>query len=514
MLKQAETQIQQFVSHQRNPLARDEIKAIVRLVHQAEQDALKASQLRTISRTQALDDAQWRELYFLHYLNELEMNTNQSEVEERVWRLARSGLLNPRALTLMHGLQWRLDEVDCHYLSAASAWIGLADRIEPRLPTWQGNQITVRSFIAPGKVLGAFFVGGYPSDKSARGQSGAGACHLPGLALTGLVDSWGFPLFVGLHHGVFHGHEPGGERWAAQALPTASKPTHCESMLADTAAASLLCDPERFRQALDGKTVAANLFSIALLTPGDVEMWSGQHEQLHRYAESNTEPIKLHLYNRQGSPRQVGVCIRARQFVLSATAERIGLGQRQVERHVDCATRLLGPMDSPQLGGDIKSKIDALKANICEARQQHLLKQLSSLQVERVSGKEHPIALLNRKKSTRQGFGIARLDGHIRILEEAGMQLKAMWRPEGDWPAGIDAHRKTAARLALVGCLMDELPLLSCAVGTDLTARLDSEIKLLATAASAPDGHLPSNDLNTEAWRKARAAFEPGRATR
>ena len=90
--------------------------------------------------------------------------------------------------------------------------------------------------------------------------------------------------------------------------------------------------------------------------------------------------------------------------------------------------------------------------------------------------------------------------------------MKAIWMRDGDWPCGVDEHRKVAALLALAGHLMGRVPLLSCASGRNLTERLDAEVKFLAAVANNEFGRLPPHDLDTPEWRAARDAFTPQQA--
>ena len=555
-LVQADKQLDRLVRRQKSPLLRDELTAAVGLVRRAERDALRADRLLTISREEAPGDAEWRELYFLHYRNEHEMDSCRTELEERSRRLALGFCSRPAQLNPIYRLMERLDDVHCYYQSAGTPWIGVADRVEATLPTGPGEKVAVRSLFLPGKVLGAHFIGGYPSDEGAYRRSGTRHFHLPGLALTGLVDNLGRWLFAGLRHDIFHANElsaerlaqlsdeelealigdwriqptePGASRQAqaqkdcralrassagAESLAMALQCKARDSMLAEAAVASLILYPERFRRALDGESVAVDFFSIALLTPGDVEMWSGQHERFHRYADSNTEPIRVLVYDQQGRPSQVSVRIQVRQFLLSAAEERDNLGQLQGERLAESVTRLLGPMDSAQVGGDVKAKLDAFNQAVRDARRQHVEKSVACYRFEQECGVDHPIMFLTRQELKKEDRYYELAIRSMRTLEETAKELKAMWARQGDWPAGVDAHRKVAARLALLGGLMDEIPLLSCAGGKDLTANLDSEVKFLATAANSEANrknvHLSAEDLDTDAWRKARAAFERG----
>ena len=122
------------------------------------------------------------------------------------------------------------------------------------------------------------------------------------------------------------------------------------------------------------------------------------------------------------------------------------------------------------------------------------------------SGAGHPDEITARQSLARLQQEAARLDRNTRSLAQAARQLKAQWMRHGDWPVG-DAALGTAALLALVGHLMCETPLMSCAKDRDFTRRLDVEVKLLAAAADANDGHLPIVDADMEGWRSARSAF-------
>ena len=77
----------------------------------------------------------------------------------------------------------------------------------------------------------------------------------------------------------------------------------------------------------------------------------------------------------------------------------------------------------------------------------------------------------------------------------------------GAWPYAIESGRHVAARIALAGHLMGMLPMVSCMSGEKIAARVDAEIKFLATVADSQDGRLPPVKQNREVWGAARRAF-------
>ena len=101
---------------------------------------------------------------------------------------------------------------------------------------------------------------------------------------------------------------------------------------------------------------------------------------------------------------------------------------------------------------------------------------------------------------------MSRLDRQARALEQAGQQLKDMWRASAKWPTGAHAYG-AAARLALVAYLMGEVPLLSCSSRRDYNERLDAEVKILATVTDCRGGQVPPAGLDTDIWAPARATF-------
>ena len=75
----------------------------------------------------------------------------------------------------------------------------------------------------------------------------------------------------------------------------------------------------------------------------------------------------------------------------------------------------------------------------------------------------------------------------------------------------IPVATMVASRLALIGHLMGETPVLRC-VDSRGAARLDAEVKFLATVADSNEGRLPPLHERPDAWRSARVQFREGLA--
>ena len=102
----------------------------------------------------------------------------------------------------------------------------------------------------------------------------------------------------------------------------------------------------------------------------------------------------------------------------------------------------------------------------------------------------------------------SRMERSVSALEKLGTQVKAMWTPEGSWPSEAVAQRQVAARLALIGYLMDETAVLSCAGGSNRVSRLESDINFLAAVTDSAQGVPPEIDMDRHLWRHVLAAFE------
>ena len=266
---------------------------------------------------------------------------------------------------------------------------------------------------------------------------------------------------------------------------------------------ALFSDEARSTLAHAGMDVDIRLFSIALLAPEDVERWRFQHD---RYCRSEPVELKSGGCDWYADSGLLKASVRVRQCALWVAPERPGpercpaAGRREAER-------LLGAMDSPSPGGDAKVWLDNTKTTISESRDELAQVRQSHDRVSQAFGGNHPIALTIARRLARQKDDLERLVKDARTFEGATRQLKTMWAEAGDWPAGVPGHRMAAARLALIGFLMGETPMLSCASGRDFIAPLEQEVRFLATFADDQGGRLPPLNLPAEVYRDARGAF-------
>ena len=271
----------------------------------------------------------------------------------------------------------------------------------------------------------------------------------------------------------------------------------------DTVFAAILSDELRTSRLLSGRDIGVNLFSIALLAPGDVEAWGFQHD-CHRHAE----PVEFMIAERgtNASTSLAKVDVNVRQYALSVEPGRPCLdgypavGKRESER-------LLGPMDSLSPGGEVKAWLEYTESLILDAHQAMAdLQQLRDGTVG-ILGTNDSLPQTIDRQMARQKDDLTSLEKQGRTLEDAARQLKTLWAQSGNWPAGVPGHRMAAARLALIGFLMGETPLLSCAGGRDFITPLEEEVRFLATFADSQGGHLPPLNLPADLSREARKAF-------
>ena len=239
----------------------------------------------------------------------------------------------------------------------------------------------------------------------------------------------------------------------------------------EVAAAALTADPEKARRALDGEAVAVDLYSITLLSAGQTVQWVTQSAALAWLAAPD-ESATVCLQSPDGATRSCQVKVRTRQFALSATGHRVpqpSYCKLQFELRA-----LLGPVDQWRLGGLAQARVVEMKAR-----------------AEALKGDSGPL------RDERQ-----RLQRHVRILTEAGQQLKAQWAEHRGWPhdADGDGQFKAAARVALLAHLMGATPLLN-SNDSNLVRRLDAETRFLATVAYNSDGRVPPLDLSMDVWR-------------
>ena len=272
----------------------------------------------------------------------------------------------------------------------------------------------------------------------------------------------------------------------------------------ESAAAAICADPNKFQRALGGEAVDVNLFDVALLKSEDFVHWTHQCFQNGEWQSGHR--ISLVLRGPDNQPRQIQANCRVRQFAVAVEDQGPDFSLYPA-LHI-CAAQLLGGPGSRELGGDVLARVGFLRSRVAQ-----LGRELAAAGHEQVrtlppAALGHLGALQARNRCTALQAEISRLDTQARALEQAGRQLKDMWRQLADWPTGADAYG-AAARLALVAYLMGETPVLSCPTNRDYNKRLDAEVKILATVTDCQRGHVPPTDLDTAIWDSARTAFGP-----
>lgn len=288
-------------------------------------------------------------------------------------------------------------------------------------------------------------------------------------------------------------------------------------MVRELAVAALATDTLNRDRALDGERVDLRLLSIAMAFGERFEsrLASGVRwdacDQAVAFADLAIEsPVQLRLRGPDGALRTVLANVRVRQFVfepggLLKSSEGLATSLRTEWR------RLIGPGDSRALGGDVKARIDAMRARMLVLDEEIVRSETTACPAG--SGRSPTVS-----GSTEVGNRLARckreadrLGRNARTLEEAGQQLKdtfAGWREGalGFRSEQPDMKGEIVARLALIGYLMGETPVLSAAT---CAAMCDIECKtqFLAMVADNREGRLPPLECG-ETWRSLYLDFK------
>ena len=527
-------------------------------VSDAERNVLSAHSLLQRCTTELLDEDEWGTLCTQGGRLRAEIPRQLAQLRERLGQSVAGDALAAEVGSLSRELQQRLANAH-RYLCADDVSRNDAVRlVESWLPVPARNlasmttRVEVQSRVVPGTALGSCFAEGYPADDGIERYSAARYKHVPELAQTVLKNEKGQALFLGLRHGIIDAEEldshllaaltdqelqslvdefvlgegspePPGQDRAQQVRERCdairTRPVRAamdaltireaayRHMAKESAAAALVADHGRLRRALAGEAVNLRLFTVSLLTRDDYTSWCAQQ---HAFAELDQEgPIELQVRDpsADGVVRTVVADVQVRQFVLSARDEALNQWADQVGN--DEVEWLLGPPRAPELGGAIKATLDTLNARIAKLSDRFITMDQEHARVVQERGAHDPESRELNVKILELQEKRAHVEKKALTLKEVGTQLKAMWVQEEGLPTGIEAHKKAAARLALVGRLMREMPVLICMSGRDFTRQLDPEMKFLATVADRLDGHLPPVEEQMETWGPARSAFRP-----
>ena len=302
----------------------------------------------------------------------------------------------------------------------------------------------------------------------------------------------------------------------AEHLAASMRKEACRVIGDETLAAALCADPDKLRRALEGQTVELNPLSIVLVTQEDIDQW-------HRYRpdflewRARTSPVVLNVRGPSGEPREVRVQLTGNrhQFVVSAKKSKLHLDTPTILENKKAVEWLLGPGHVEENPGTLAEHVASMRVRAAELYPKFLMSRhqyggasnglsRETPEASRAVGPRLVVAGHRPVQRREEAEFVAR---RARTLETAGRQLQAMRMEAGAWPYAIESGRHVAARIALAGHLMGMLPMVSCMSGEKIAARVDAEIKFLATVADSQDGRLPPVKQNREVWGAARRAF-------
>lgn len=542
------------------PPLKQKLREAIDIVDELEKDILNTDALLKDIRTRPMCSDAWLELSDLHARHHKRLPEILARLQDRLSHLVAIGGLSQEDSRLFEESLQRLGDTHAYLFSDDLPWADISRRLETGLRTVHGRNAVVFSRVLPPSVFEAHL----PQGTGAKDRTGA--TQSPGYGQTTVLewttlDSYApAHLFEALRHSVIHAEDLDPRQLAGRSedqlrtlvgdlllprLEIANETRsheqliahHCREIRAggnpaqahaeamqrqayrnlarEIIAATLVIDPERFEDGLAGETEKLSLFNIALLTPEDLPKYSYQQAAFAYFDEpsslpdSQRTPVALRVRDPHGEPRIILAKVQVRQFALSANGEPLQLEPRARDMQAKAVERLLGPTASADLGGEVRARVDAWRAQISSLRP--ALEELR--QPEYAPAPNQGLSQFAAETASRllvHECNLNQRERSVIALEEAGRQLKAMWRRERDWPAGIDASRQAAARLALIAFLMGhETPVLSCAKGKDFTRALDAEIKFLATVADALEGYVPPADRLPDALSPIRAAFTP-----
>ena len=512
--------------------------------------ALQAKRLLNKARRETLGDEGARQLYLLLRRHRCALAESQAELDARLARLRTRGALGPAEESLAGQLQKRLDDAHEFRRGLGLSWLGPAQRLDLTLPVDGDRQVALKSLVVPGTALSAHFPARYPAEIHPPALRAMPYPHVPDLTLTGLTGTGGETLYLGLRHALIHANEvtayglrnlsedrlramfiamhraqrcsesvDEGNAYvikcmriiatspeAAAELAKYCRIDICNFMEVETLSTALLANPEVLDKAESGTPPALPVVSIALLRREDVPNWATQQLLFdHGRASVQGRGVRLELRDPSTLSRELKTMVTFRQFVFSVDGADLGI--QVLSANLESAVRLLGRFNSPETGGDLASGIDRLSARLRESAETHSTLQALHYRACSDAGRDHPSAVAVHRRIERVEREIERLRSNVRTLEQAGAQLKALLMRRGGWLVAANAHA-AAPRLALVGHIMGETPMLSCAQGQPFASRLERHVQLLAAVADNDAGNLPSFEKEeTPAWADACAAF-------
>lgn len=532
----------------------EELDAACRRLCGLERDILRMDELLRVLRSRFLSAADWRELAGLAERTEASLPSCRAMASALRDRLDSCQAISFQDVRLYEGLLQQLDAACDYGSSNRLSRQDVVRRVAVPLPAGDVSVAVVESRVIPGTAFGKSLAHGYRWDDGDSAVERAVLMHVPELAGTTLTNARGEVLFSGLRSGfiglpqlyresieqcsdaalrvsdealrrfsemavgqrnqaaVFHQQTVDALRRRLRADPLFAKSTAkrwyfrvVDKMAEETDSAAIIADREKFEKALQGWTVDVGMFDIALLTSDEsLSLHEHCYARFPLHMVHGTLLEKLKLRDSNGALHTAWARVRMRPFAFFVGNDRPGLWDHQLR--TAAVGRLLGVLEAGKLGGDVMRRVEAMRSEIPK-----LARELASAGYDRV--RSLPAPALEQaprqaaaKRVTRLKVEMARLERNARTLEQAGRQLKDMWREHGEWPTGEAAYQ-AASRLALVGYLMGETPILSCLSGRDFSRRLDAETKILAAVADSGNGHLPPVGLDMPEWDRSRDAL-------
>ena len=524
---------------------RADVDEALDLVSRIERDLVRADELLQGMRTRLLTEAEWRELTFLVERARADTPHRLAMATDRLDGLAGIGAPSSAEAGQLKASLQRFVAAHEFLTAEELPWGDVVKRVEVPLGPDERTTAVVESRVIPGTAFGECLARGYPRDENSSLVDTVLSGRVPGLAQTTLTNATGQILFRGLRRGFIgpptlhpqalrnlsdadlerlvselvmvknqgESTENYRRRVAAECrlirsegleayLAAEDVRYQASEWMADESAAAALCsDPDELQRAMGGETADIKLFDVSLFTQNDFTPWVSHH-----LWQARTLP-PLRSLNLQGSDRalcQVSVKACVRQFALCVEHQGHNFSIRSgLTRGV---VQLLGGMDSREPGGDLLARVDELRSRAAQLGRELAAGGQEQVRTLPPGALDQTGRLQARNRIDSLQAEMARLDRQARALEQAGRQLKDLWREHDGWPTGDEAYG-AAARLALVAYLMGETPLLSCSTDRDYNKRLDAEVKILATVTDCRDGQVPPVDLDMDTWDPARTVF-------
>ena len=547
------------------PELKEDLAFAAGLVLRVERGLLQADQLHKALRSALLPEAEWLELSLLAHRNRRDARLNQAELQRGLGRLLDSGALSTTDQLPVRGLVRRLAAAQQYWHANGAPFECTTRYIETALPTGSGARVRVQSRIVPGAAFGVHFSAPYPEIGPLEPPLSVRHTHVPNLALSSLTNAKGQLLYSGMNHGVVtteltglalqrlparelrtmievlllpgdsartvelspsHRGAPKSPRKSPEArvaryasqvhkneataehLAASMRREACRVTGQETLAAALFADPDKLRCALEGQTVELDPVSVVLLTLEDIDQWHGYRPDFIEL-RARTGPVALSVRGPSGKPREVRVQLTGNrhQLVVSADGSELNLNTHTAVENSKALEWLLGPGHGEERPGALAECVASMRVRAADLRQGLIASTAArreSAEVSGASGERSLVAGHTLLQKLEEADFLAR---SARTLEHAGQQLQAMRMDEPGWPYVIRSGRPVAARIALAGHLMGMLPMVSCMSGEKIAARVDAEIKFLATVADSRDGRLPPVKPDREVWGSARRAF-------